>query len=84
MLIPLAQETIIELRGIGMDIFSVLNLIGGLCLFLFGMNLMGQALERRVMSCSITIQNNSANEDWSMTFAFMAFWDIVSISRNNG
>ncbi len=30
-----------------MDIFDVLNLIGGLCLFLFGMNLMGQALERR-------------------------------------
>lgn len=30
-----------------MDIFDVLSLIGGLCLFLFGMNLMGQALERR-------------------------------------
>ncbi|GFI14928.1 hypothetical protein IMSAGC009_00080 [Lachnospiraceae bacterium] len=30
-----------------MDIFSVLTLTGGLCLFLFGMNLMGQALERR-------------------------------------
>ena len=30
-----------------MDIFDVLTLIGGLCLFLFGMNLMGQALERR-------------------------------------
>ena len=30
-----------------MDIFNVLTLIGGLCLFLFGMNLMGQALERR-------------------------------------
>ena len=30
-----------------MDVFDVLNLIGGLCLFLFGMNLMGQALERR-------------------------------------
>ena len=30
-----------------MDIFNVLNLIGGLCLFLFGMNLMGEALERR-------------------------------------
>ncbi len=29
-----------------MDIFNVLSLIGGLCLFLFGMNLMGQALER--------------------------------------
>ncbi len=30
-----------------MDIFNVLTLIGGLSLFLFGMNLMGQALERR-------------------------------------
>jgi len=29
-----------------MTIFDVLNLIGGLCLFLFGMNLMGEALER--------------------------------------
>ncbi len=30
-----------------MDIFDILNLIGGLCLFLFGMNLMGEGLERR-------------------------------------
>ena len=30
-----------------MDIFDMLSLIGGLCLFLFGMNVMGQALERR-------------------------------------
>ena len=30
-----------------MDIFHFLTLIGGLCLFLFGMSLMGQALERR-------------------------------------
>ena len=30
-----------------MNIFSILNLIGGLSLFLFGMSLMGQALERR-------------------------------------
>ena len=30
-----------------MSLFDVLNLIGGLCLFLFGMTLMGQALERR-------------------------------------
>lgn len=29
-----------------MDIFDVLTMIGGLCLFLFGMNIMGQALER--------------------------------------
>ncbi len=30
-----------------MNTFDVLNLIGGVCLFLFGMTLMGQALERR-------------------------------------
>ena len=30
-----------------MDIFNVLTLIGGLSLFLFGMNIMGQSLERR-------------------------------------
>ncbi len=30
-----------------MDIFSILEMIGGLSLFLFGMNIMGQALERR-------------------------------------
>ena len=29
-----------------MDIFNVLTLIGGLCLFMFGMSLMGEALER--------------------------------------
>ncbi len=33
-----------------MDIFDVLTMIGGLCLFLFGMNIMGQALERRAGS----------------------------------
>ena len=33
-----------------MDLFDVLTLIGGLCLFLFGMNVMGQALERRAGS----------------------------------
>lgn len=30
-----------------MDFFDGLTMLGGLCLFLFGMNLMGQALERR-------------------------------------
>ena len=32
------------------NVFNVLTLIGGLCLFLFGMNLMGMALERRAGS----------------------------------
>ena len=30
-----------------MDIFDVLTMLGGLCLFLFGMQIMGDALERR-------------------------------------
>ena len=30
-----------------MDIFHLLTLIGGMSLFLFGMGIMGQALERR-------------------------------------
>lgn len=38
-----------------MDIFNVLTLIGGLCLFLFGMDLMGQALECRAGNSLRTI-----------------------------
>ncbi len=38
-----------------MDLFAVLSLIGGLCLFLFGMNIMGQALERRAGSALSTL-----------------------------
>lgn len=33
-----------------MNLFDVLTLVGGLCLFLFGMNIMGEALERRAGS----------------------------------
>ena len=33
-----------------MTIFDVLTMIGGLCLFLFGMNIMGDSLERRAGS----------------------------------
>ena len=29
-----------------MTIYDVLTMIGGLCLFLFGMNIMGESLER--------------------------------------
>jgi len=38
-----------------MDLFDVLTLIGGLCLFLFGMNLMGSALEKRAGRSLTTI-----------------------------
>ena len=33
-----------------MTVFDVLTMIGGLCLFLFGMNVMGDGLERRAGS----------------------------------
>ena len=37
-----------EAKGAGiMDIFDGLTMVGGLSLFLFGMSVMGQALERR-------------------------------------
>lgn len=40
-----------------MDIFHALTMIGGLCLFLFGMSLMGQALERRAGNKLRTLLN---------------------------
>ena len=38
-----------------MDLFDVLTMIGSLCLFLFGMNIMGEALERRAGSSLRTL-----------------------------
>ena len=38
-----------------MTFYDVLTMIGGLCLFLFGMNIMGQALERRAGSSLRTL-----------------------------
>ncbi len=46
-----------------MDIFDLLSLLGGLSLFLFGMNVMGQSLERRagsgLRSVECVFQRNS-------------------------
>ncbi len=41
---------IMQIGVISMDLFDFLSLVGGLCLFLFGMTLMGDALERRAGS----------------------------------
>ena len=38
-----------------MDIFNVLTMIGGVCLFLFGMSVMGEALEKRAGNSLKTI-----------------------------
>ena len=47
-----------------MTIFDFLNMIGGLCLFLFGMNLMGQALERRAGSKLRTLLAKMTDRKW--------------------
>ena len=46
MICPLSAHTNPR-GGERMDVFDVLRAVGGLCLFLFGMSVMGQALERR-------------------------------------
>ena len=38
-----------------MDFFDILTMLGGLCLFLFGMNIMGESLERRAGNSLRTI-----------------------------
>ena len=50
-----------------MDIFDALTLVGGLCLFLFGMNIMGSALER-------SAGNKLENMIGKLTTGKMAGW----------
>ena len=48
-----------------MDIFDFLTLIGGLCLFLFGMNVMGDALERRAGGSLKLILGKLTKNKWT-------------------
>lgn len=63
-----------------MDIFSVLNLIGGLSLFLFGMNLMGQALERRVGSGLRTLLGKLTGSKWAGLLTGLGITSIIQSS----
>lgn len=63
-----------------MDIFSVLNLIGGLCLFLFGMNLMGQALERRAGSGLRTLLGKLTTNKWAGLLTGLGITAIIQSS----
>ena len=47
-----------------MDLFDVLTMIGGLCLFLFGMDVMGQALERRAGNSLKTLLGKLTTGKW--------------------
>ncbi len=48
-----------------MTVFDVLTLIGGLCLFLFGMSVMGDALERRAGSGLSAIIGRLTTNKWA-------------------
>ncbi len=48
-----------------MDIFDFLTLLGGLCLFLFGMQIMGQALERRAGSRLQTLLERMTSHEFT-------------------
>lgn len=47
-----------------MSIFDVLNLIGGLALFLFGMNIMGDALEKRAGGALQSVLSKITSSKW--------------------
>ncbi len=63
-----------------MSIFEVLSLIGGLCLFLFGMDVMGAALERRAGSGLRTILGKLTNSKMAGFFTGLAVTAIIQSS----
>ncbi len=63
-----------------MTIFDVLSLIGGLCLFLFGMDVMGAALERRAGSGLRTILGKLTNNKMAGFFTGLAVTAIIQSS----
>ena len=60
------------------DIFNVLALIGGLCLFLFGMNVMGDGLERRAGNSLKTLLGKLTNSK------IKGFLTGMSVCTNDG
>lgn len=63
-----------------MSIFDVLSLIGGLSLFLFGMDIMGAALERRAGSSLRTILGKLTNNKMAGFFTGLAVTAIIQSS----
>ena len=63
-----------------MDIFDVLTLIGGLCLFLFGMNVMGQALERRAGSKLQTVLGKMTTNKMAGMFTGLGVTSVIQSS----
>lgn len=63
-----------------MDIFDILSLIGGLSLFLFGMNIMGQALERRAGSSLRTLLGKLTTKKLVGLFTGLAVTAVIQSS----
>ena len=63
-----------------MTIFDFLNMIGGLCLFLFGMNLMGQALERRAGSKLRTLLAKMTGRKWAGLLTGLGITAVIQSS----
>ena len=63
-----------------MDFFDVLTLIGGLCLFLFGMNIMGDALERRAGSKLSAIIGKLTTNKWAGFFTGLGVTALIQSS----
>ncbi|MBR7165099.1 MAG: Na/Pi cotransporter family protein [Clostridia bacterium] len=61
-------------------VFNALTMIGGLCLFLFGMNLMGDALERRAGSSLRTILEKLTNHPLTGLITGMAVTAVIQSS----
>jgi phosphate:Na+ symporter len=63
-----------------MDIFDLLGLLGGLSLFLFGMQLMAQSLERRAGSRLKTLLGTLTTGKWMGLFTGLAVTALVQSS----
>ena len=63
-----------------MDIFDFLSLIGGLALFLFGMNVMGEALEKRAGNQLKSILEKLTSSRWK---GFLLGAGVTSIRQSS-
>ncbi|MGN0488489.1 MAG: Na/Pi cotransporter family protein [Ruminococcus sp.] len=63
-----------------MGIFDILNLIGGLALFLFGMNIMGDALEKRAGGTLQTVLSRITSSKWKGLLLGIAVTAVIQSS----
>ncbi len=63
-----------------MDLFDVLSLVGGLCLFLYGMSVMGDALERRAGNSLQTLLGKLTTNKFLGLFTGLAVTAVIQSS----